>query len=600
MTKVSDTISGVRAYKNRQLLNASILSNTCYVNRDYMANDINKRIFVSLEAAYKWILIEGSVSATNKWRILCAPGEDVSIVTNPNIYVWDGSMQQSSILLSNTVWVNEDLLADDTERRIFMSYDNAKEWVIANGSLSDTNPWQVMLPGGIIPSVTVIANLNVSGIDGTIIDDLIFDVTYVDMESIKFGYVSTVRVNNLIVPEGKCGGLFNSIVIDATPATGASYLMLANCIVLNGDFDNYVIKQMINTTIIACDNLSYSGKNCYIDKNCNVKSVDQIGGNFRSNTFEDIKLFGVITNNLTFPAGTHELTNCIVNGDVIIEDGARLELSNTPISGSLTIETGGILTNKGAYYDNRNGMIATNIQSAIDELAGSVFNKTINEVGTEISALVSIMAAGVNNVTAGKVLVINGGEANEEEYTFVAALSEPAVAGEILIGTDILETLSNLATVINTESLIITADTDALHVYIRNVIPGSIGDGMGITTDSVELTLSGATLTGGGYHYDIDPIYGKYQRVFLTDTTQLSLIDDPSNRSFEILLEIVQDNAGNHGVTFVSETTNILYTGGVIYSPTATAEAIDLVRLYYNGSEWYVLGVYADIQLGVS
>ena len=149
MTKVKSARLG-QERKIGTRLGDVLMSNTVYVNKNYAFNDLHKMVFVSLPSAYDWILRFGAVSSKNKWRILCAPGEDVSIVTNPNVYVWDGSMMAMNISLSNNVWVNQDAEQDNPDMMIFMSLDSAYAWILANGNLSETNQWVINLPAGTI------------------------------------------------------------------------------------------------------------------------------------------------------------------------------------------------------------------------------------------------------------------------------------------------------------------------------------------------------------------------------------------------------------------------------------------------------------------
>ncbi len=135
--------------------------------------------------------------------------------------------------LSNTVWINHDLREDNEEQRIFESYNDAILWIQENGNVNEDNQWQVMLPGGTIPEITLYEYINVSGIDGTRIGVLrsSIEVTNIEEYPLK-AYISTVMVDNINLEfPNQIRGLtiYNSIIYSMNGYSGFSYLFATNC-----------------------------------------------------------------------------------------------------------------------------------------------------------------------------------------------------------------------------------------------------------------------------------------------------------------------------------------------------------------------------------
>jgi hypothetical protein len=99
-------------------------------------------------------------------------------------------LSQTTIPLSNTVWVNQDLTENDTTNKIFISYDSAITWIQSNGNPSSENTWQVILPGGNVGTVKIYSSIRVDASAGTVIErleTLIVENTQIDSLSVAPG-----------------------------------------------------------------------------------------------------------------------------------------------------------------------------------------------------------------------------------------------------------------------------------------------------------------------------------------------------------------------------------------------------------------------------
>lgn len=587
-----------------------VMSNTVYVNKNYPFNDLNKMIFVSIVAAYDYIIRYGAVSSKNKWRILCAPGEDVSIVTNPNVYVWDGSMLAMNISLSNNVWVNQDAAQDNPNMMIFTSPESAYAWILANGNLSETNPWVINLPAGLIPLVILHQDVMYNCPDGSIIDELRFDMDFTSITDVFRSYITGAVINKLVGYALKCGYLYDCIVKDVEPIDDSfapedteeenplqCYVIMNSCRVYKGDLQNYTVEDasysLITPILGDIDNLSYYGNELNvitegISNEINlVGTINHTGGVFNPTTFEKCKVTNAYCYDIEVTSGAADFYKCVFDNFTI--SSGMVTTSGCTVSGTFT-KTGGIWTNKGDIFDSEvSGIPVDDMQSAIDALAIGTMNKLSEQVVTEVYAWTRLDAVGEDNVLNNETITLNLGETDEEVYTFKTTLTEPAVPGEILIGANILESISNAATVIDAESLITDAAFTTPSTFIRNKIAGSTGNGITVATSSAALSLLYATLQGGGDEYTINIRDGKYRDITVYDDTFIYLNPQGEDRNMQLELTLRQEgDAGNHPITIQSTEGNIYSPSGAGYTPTLTAGAIDIVKLRWSGTEWFM------------
>jgi hypothetical protein len=134
-------------------------------------------------------------------------------------------------------------------------------------------------------------------------------------------------------------------------------------------------------------------------------------------------------------------------------------------------------------------------------------------VGASVPSLVSAIATGTVNITglpvAAETVTIGG-----QIYTWRAAVG--ATANEVKIGADATASAANLAAAINlgagsgtvygsatTVNASVTASPAIGVVTLTSRLAGTVGNAITLTEASTNLTVSGATLTGG-----TDPVVG--------------------------------------------------------------------------------------------
>lgn len=155
------------------------------------------------------------------------------------------------IPLSNTCYVNHDLVEDDVENRVFNAYDSAITWIQTNQVLSETNQWQIMLPSGTIPIVTIYEFIKINGGDGTVINELRSSVSasLIPSEPLKTANLSNCRINNLNVGEGNIIVLISSLVENIIDSV--SYIVLFETIINGGLVENTIFLESINSQLVG-------------------------------------------------------------------------------------------------------------------------------------------------------------------------------------------------------------------------------------------------------------------------------------------------------------------------------------------------------------
>lgn len=145
-------------------------------------------------------------------------------------------------------------------------------------------------------------------------------------------------------------------------------------------------------------------------------------------------------------------------------------------------------------------------------------NERVDVLDTTGAAKTFTLDTNAYGATAGQTLTATGQPSatetitvGEQVYTFVAALTVPAVANEVLIGVDAATTLANLAAAINAGSgagttygtgtianADATATSDATHVVLTATATYSVAGNSVVTTETASnMGFAAATMTGG-------------------------------------------------------------------------------------------------------
>lgn len=176
-----------------------------------------------------------------------------------------------------------------------------------------------------------------------------------------------------------------------------------------------------------------------------------------------------------------------------------------------------------------------------------------------------------------------------ETYTFVAAASNPF---EVTVGGTDAVSLYNLYEAINDDSILVSATIDDVTITLTSILTGSTTN-YATTTTSAGITPSDATMTGGTTTFDLTAPNAYFQ---LDDDSILSL--PVVNICKRYRIRINNDGIGGHSLTIVSPTgQKIFYEGGVAYTPTQAADAIDKLVFYTNGLVWELEDIVADLQV---
>jgi hypothetical protein len=161
------------------------------------------------------------------------------------------------IPLSNTAWINQDF--EENSAPIFKTYDDAIEWIQENGNPSKENQWQIMLPGGLIPIVTVHEHIKPTGGEGTIIGELRSDVdiTLNPIDAMETSYISNVQVIKLNVGHEKILSISNSVIYEIED----NYCMILSndTTYLNGELSATIFFSLINSTISGIGGIIFLG-----------------------------------------------------------------------------------------------------------------------------------------------------------------------------------------------------------------------------------------------------------------------------------------------------------------------------------------------------
>lgn len=254
------------------------------------------------------------------------------------------------IPLSNTCYVNHDLVEDDVENRVFNAYDSAITWIQTNQVLSETNQWQIMLPSGTIPIVTIYEFIKINGGDGTVINELRSSVSasLIPSEPLKTANLSNCRINNLNVGEGNIIVLISSLVENIIDSV--SYIVLFETIINGGLVENTIFLESINSQLVG------------VGGSLNIWNATNLSVNNNvDNIITDITLWNMIigSNFSNFSGGTYNIdlvddttliNTSIDNGmTVVIPDNVILKTINC--SGGFKVSGNGTWDNVGSKID---------------------------------------------------------------------------------------------------------------------------------------------------------------------------------------------------------------------------------------------------------
>lgn len=143
----------------------------------------------------------------------------------------------ATIPLSNTVNVNLSLAADVPAQKIFKSYASALAWIIANGSPSISNLWQIILPPGNVGDI-VLSNsfVRIVCTRHTIINSIYSNV-FIDNINLA-NVIENATILNLYIKQRVYTFCKNCYIYNVSAAAAESgTLRLDNCIIAGGNFE---------------------------------------------------------------------------------------------------------------------------------------------------------------------------------------------------------------------------------------------------------------------------------------------------------------------------------------------------------------------------
>lgn len=320
--------------------------------------------------------------------------EGILYIFDRNMYLWDGAkyiVLFDTIQLSNTVWVNLDLTVSDASQRIFKSYDEAIAWILANDTPSAINQWQVMLPGGLIPALSVYPYIRISCIAGTTIAKVDTTVVYSSNTDFFAAIIQNAQILELNVTTENGVLMLRDCSVTNTVSNGLTsecIMYVSDCLFLGGDFISYNFYTCKNTQFVAFSSII----NCWgTFNNCTGIAIGDVSGKttyvvdgvaiIRSKIYGTISIFNSIINHVgttTLQSGSN-VKMYSVNADNVLTITVPIDavLLTEVVSPNITVVTPEghpeVWTHKGEKYNNANSKLAsTDVDSAITELAGQI------------------------------------------------------------------------------------------------------------------------------------------------------------------------------------------------------------------------------------
>ncbi len=241
--------------------------------------------------------------------------------------IGSSSPSSSTIPLSNTCYVNTDLLDDVASSRIFKNIDTATAWIIANGTPSAINLWQIILPAGNTGDITISNKyIRLVGNGNTTIDNLYSDIDFSAGE-FKLFSIDNININNISIAAGKFISCFNCLIYNIEAAVeDTAYFYAENSFIVGGNFQ-----------YIECG-YNYWQKNYYISF---IKEIENLHGIFNYCTFKCLDYENKITF-LAIQEQINQLNHCIIDEVLLnkdFEESVEIQLNKC------TIDTISIINN---------------------------------------------------------------------------------------------------------------------------------------------------------------------------------------------------------------------------------------------------------------
>lgn len=278
---------------------------------------------------------------------------------------------------SNVAYVNYDLTANDTNKKVFKTYADAISFITTAGTATTDNHWTVKMPSGYCDeAITLKQYIDIQGTAGTKIKSVTSNVAFVS-SNVYDSVVYDCAIETAYVAEAKTANFVRCQIANITPVlgAGAGQLLLTDCTIKSADFSNSEsIYDWSGNKFYATDgNILMSG----ITHNVKDSEIVAYGANNVSLPDSMINCF------ISIPTITTTRKTSISGGKVVattITAGADLSLLNTDIGAAdVTMATATNLT-KNAVVSS--GTITLNGTATKDDLN----NAWNSGVATDISA----------------------------------------------------------------------------------------------------------------------------------------------------------------------------------------------------------------------
>jgi len=266
-------------------------------------------------------------------------------------YRWDGSAYiqigggsgGSTTYSDNVVSVNPDQA--EVVGITYTNYNSARLYATSQ-SPSATNQWTIQLPSGeTSEDIDVYQYIKVMGVAGTVLTGALTSVVPFTGTEYFDALIQNCQIHDLVVGAGKILTVYNSTI--------------SGC----GDLSNGLLITNYSTLESACDFSTMA-----FFQSLNTDFFDFVGDSF---TFGNGNIIygGTIIADIIVNNGNANFSNTNFGGnDITINSGATLNTSACLSIGTIT--NNGTHNNYGDFYDNTtSGLIATEMQGAIDELS---------------------------------------------------------------------------------------------------------------------------------------------------------------------------------------------------------------------------------------
>jgi len=520
-----------------------------------------------------------------------------------------GTSSTSIIPLSKTVWVNLDLTENNAPQRIFKSYADAITWILANNVPSSNNQWQIMLPGGLIPALSVYPWIRISGIAGTTIERLNTEATLTGFGVNYSSIVINAQILELNVTTENGYLALSNCKISNTVSNGLPnpvYLIAENCFFFGGDFADYNFYENRGSRYFA---LSGPITNCWGSfNNCYGMVIGNMEGSAKSDIIGGIleltnpckgtlRIYGSYINNpvVTELVATSDikLINSFSAGlKITMVDGSQLETEQISPNISVIGDTSGWVHN-GEKYNNANSRLAsTDVDSAITELA------TVKAIPVTYIELVALR-------DASKLIV--GQQYRITDYEFTTTQANTQSAGNVF---DIIVTADSVNT-LNENARAVQHDGDT---YFDNANLAAWQLKYSLDNDDTKFAWAD-TVTGKGVIWQMidewnnDLPYDFKNAQFYRAAADVSYIDaedyyytfaylyDGSFVDFSVRgnFDLTEDNTGGIG-KYCHNNKIDCYQQQFVVGDGAAQLLNNIV--FYSNNEWFINGVY-DNSFGV-